>query len=815
MVWSFNPFTGKLDNVDTTDISGLVPYTGATNTLDLGSEDLITTGTATIADIDITSAGLLENTPSGSVDIKSLINKEYVDLAVTSLGATYYMYDENDATGYKTCYLNPSSDSETYIEVADLDDDDSIGDWISATGEAPTKLLKGIYNWYATLEKTGTKTLRVYWKLIERKSDTSEVVIATSSNSNEIEGKANYLVPLQLDNDYIPDSGSRIVGKLYADVSGGGSAPTVRLYYQGNTSSRWEIPANSEIFQNIFVPYTGAVSNLDLGDKDLTTTGTGTFNTLAVGTAYTFPSADGTANQVIKTDGSGNLSWTTPAGGGDVSGPDSATDGNVVFFDGVTGKLIKDSGLTLSGTNTGDQDLSGLALKSTTISTTAPLSGGGDLSANRTLTISQAGASTNGYLSSTDWNTFNGKQDALPVADTQTIVKGSADATKLIRFEVDGLTASTTRVLTVQDKDITIADNADLTAHTGNTSNPHSVTAAQVGINDTDDISEGSTNLYFNGKTTDDLPEGSTNKYDIDHFSGKTQDDLPDGTTYKQYNPANVAITGGSIAGITDLAVADGGTGASDAAGARTNLGLEIGSDVQAYDATLQSISGLGTAADKIAYTTGIDTWAETTISAFGRSLIDDADAATARTTLGAGTMSDLVDDTSPQLGGNLDMNSHNIEGVTPTEMGYLSGVTSAIQTQLNGKMSDLVDDTSPQLGGDLDAQANHIGFTQQTISYNSGTTTVDWGAGNKATLTFGAGNITTLAFTNPPKPSNLLLKIVQDGTGSRTITNWDSDIKWAGGSPPTLSTDANAIDIVSFYFDGNSYYGVASLDFS
>jgi hypothetical protein len=57
----------------------------------------------------------------------------------------------------------------------------------------------------------------------------------------------------------------------------------------------------------------------------------------------------------------------------------------------------------------------------------------------------------------------------------------------------------------------------------------------------------------------------------------------------------SVSITGGSIAGITDLAIADGGTGASTAAQARTNLGLVLGSDVQPFSNNLTALSAVTT----------------------------------------------------------------------------------------------------------------------------------------------------------------------------------------------------------------------------
>lgn len=82
-----------------------------------------------------------------------------------------------------------------------------------------------------------------------------------------------------------------------------------------------------------------------------------------------------------------------------------------------------------------------------------------------------------------------------------------------------------------------------------------------------------------------------------------------------------------------------------------------------------------------------------------------------------------------------------------------------------------------------------------------------NWANGTNQNVTL-TGNITTYgAPTNGVPGTRYRVSFIQDGTGSRTLGGINAVFKHVGGAP-TLSTAANAIDVIEYYYDGVTYWG-------
>ncbi len=104
-----------------------------------------------------------------------------------------------------------------------------------------------------------------------------------------------------------------------------------------------------------------------------------------------------------------------------------------------------------------------------------------------------------------------------------------------------------------------------------------------------------------------------------------------------------------------------------------------------------------------------------------------------------------------------------------------------------------------------LDSQGN-LGVNDVIVANTDGTTvTFDALKGRRHKVTLAGSR--TFVFANMGIGKRLEILITQDGTGSRTVT-WPSNIRWAGGSAPTLTTTAAKTDIVSFLqIDSTPHY--------
>jgi len=151
----------------------------------------------------------------------------------------------------------------------------------------------------------------------------------------------------------------------------------------------------------------------------------------------------------------------------------------------------------------------------------------------------------------------------------------------------------------------------------------------------------------------------------------------------------------------------------------------------------------------------------------------------------------------------------------TTSTSGYLS---STDWNTFNNKLSNVVEDTTPQLGGVLNANGENITtvrkidaaqFQATTNTLTAGTITWNTANGTYAEVILTTNSTLQIGSLGVGTPA--VLKVTQDATTPGfNITAYGvsgGTVKWPGGSVPTITAAVNSIDIITFISDGTDIY--------
>jgi len=191
------------------------------------------------------------------------------------------------------------------------------------------------------------------------------------------------------------------------------------------------------------------------------------------------------------------------------------------------------------------------------------------------------------------------------------------------------------------------------------------------------------------------------------------------------------------------------------------------------------------------------------------------------------GLISNIVEDTSPELGADLDTNSFNIKFDDATGIEDDSGNEQLLfqktATAVNYfEMTNSATGNNPALsveGGDADVGLNIATKGTGLIKFDNAAynnevaltdgATINWAVNTSpvAKVTLG-GNRTIAAPSGGATGQFVSLLIIQDGTGSRTVT-WNAVYEFASDTAPTLTTTADKGDLFVFRYNGTKWLEV------
>ena len=517
----------------------------------------------------------------------------------------------------------------------------------------------------------------------------TDVAGLTPSNNHVIVGDGSNFTAAQLDLNKLSD----------VSYTAGASIDNYVLTYD-HSSTSWgaeAVGASSDTLDTV----TG---------RGATTSNAVQVGGLNIAGSYALPTSDGSPGQILKTDGSGALTFQSL---GSIS-TQAANSVNITggAISGITDLAIADGG---TGASTEAQARTNLGLAI-----------GSDVQAFDAQLTDVAGLTpADGAFIVGDGSNFVAESGATARASLGLAIGSDVQAFDAQLTDVAGLTPSNNHVIVGDGSNFTAAqldlnklsdvsytagasiDNYVLTYDHSSTSWGAEAVGASSDTLDTvtgrgattsNAVQVGGLNIA--GAYALPTSDGSPGQILKTDGSGALTFQSLGSISTQAANSVN--ITGGAISGITDLAIADGGTGASTEAQARTNLGLAIGSDVQAFDAQLTDVAGLTPADGAFIVGDGSNFVAES--------------GATARASLGLAIGSDVQ---------AFDAQLTDVAGLTPADGAFIvgdgsnfvaeSGATARASLGLvigTDVLSDVVQDTTPQLGGDLDVNGQDISTT-------------------------------------------------------------------------------------------------------